>query len=342
MKLKVNKKLNYEILHFVDDEVRVASKHNKIVVEKSGKTISFNVPQGKLKTLLGQFRLFRRLLRLDKCNVFYNDQSLVIIRHGQVYHFDLVTEKLTQTLTLRNCRNVLHQSISKCSEGNIYFGEYGANKERKTVPVYRSSDGGMSWEEIYTFAAGEIKHIHGCYYDHYSDKVWVCTGDFKDENWLIQANKDFSAVERIGDGQQKFRACNLFFEKDAVHWIMDSQLETSYHIRLNRDTKETTTLEPFQGPVWYIKRLEDGYYLATTAQETGDGVLDEYAHLYISRDLNNWTILKSFEHDGLPKKYFKNGIIGFPDGKASSDKFYMFFEAVKGFDGKSVECSINF
>ena len=97
----------------------------------------------------------------------------------------------------------------------------------------------------------------------------------------------------------------------------------------------------FPGPVWYQKRLTDGYYVATTAREIGPGVHDRYAHLMVSKDLEHWEDVHRFEHDGLPQRYFKSGVVGFADGPETSDSFYMFFEAIKGLDGKSTRCRLE-
>ena len=121
---------------------------------------------------------------------------------------------------------------------------------------------------------------------------------------------------------------------------MDSQLETSYHIVLDRATEQIEVRQKLMGPVWYIKELADKGYLAATAQEIGAGVLDDQVHLYYSENLKDWTTIATFDHDGFPKRYFKFGVIGFADGRQSANSFYMFFEAVKGFDGKSIECSL--
>jgi hypothetical protein len=61
----------------------------------------------------------------------------------------------------------------------------------------------------------------------------------------------------------------------------------------------------------------------------------------VSRDLETWTDLQCFEHDGFPKKLFKFGVIGFADGEQPSDGFYLFAEAIRGLDGKTVLCAIK-
>ena len=122
---------------------------------------------------------------------------------------------------------------------------------------------------------------------------------------------------------------------------MDSPLQDSYHIVLDRKSRTIKTKQFFPGPVWYIKRLEDGFYLAATTQELGPGVKDQYAHLMVSKDLEKWEDVYQFRHDGFPKRAFKCGVIGFADGHQKSDSFYIFFEAIKGFDGKILLCEIN-
>lgn len=341
MKLIVKEILNREICHYADSNLNVTSNYNRVFVKKSNEEFQIQLENDGLFAPFGFSRIARRALRLDKCNVISAGNDFVIIRRGNVYHYDTESKELTQTLKMSNCRNVLHQSWSVINKNEIIFGEYGRNSGRIEIPVYKSFDGGKSWEKIFVFPIGKAKHVHGCHWDSFEEKVWVFTGDFDGECHVICADKNFENVEWIGDGTQTFRACTAFFEEDAVHWIMDSHIQDSHHVVLNRKTRTAEKRERFQGPVWYTKRLSDGYYLATTAQETGGGVRDNFAHLMVSKDLETWEDIHSFEHDGLPKGYFKFGVIGFADGEQSSDSFYIHCEAIKGFDGKTAICSLE-
>jgi len=265
----------------------------------------------------------------------------VIIRQGEVFRFDQSSGQMRHVLNLENCRNVLHQSIAVIDETTLYFGEYGSNVARASVPIHRSVDAGRTWDTVFRFEAGQVAHVHGCYFDPFEEKIWVFTGDFERECHVLCADRTFQDVEWIGDGSQTYRACNAFFEPDAVHWIMDSQLQDSYHIRLDRKTRTIERKQMFPGPVWYIKRLLDGYYLAATVQEVGPGVKDQYAHLMVSRDLEHWEDVHCFSHDGLPKRLFKFGVIGFADGQQDSRSFYLFAEALRGLDGQTALCEIR-
>jgi hypothetical protein len=329
------KKENYEVIHYYDGNLLIASRHNKIFVKDGTRSEMLRLPEPTLKMALGKFRVFRRLLRLDKCNVYPVSEGLVLIRQGAAYIYNYASRKLTKTLNLRNCRNILHQSIARTPEGYLYFGEYGANPERKAVPVYRSVDEGKSWEVIYEFEPGQVKHVHACCYDPIEDKVWVCTGDFEKENLILVADRDFKELEVIGNRTQMFRTCNFFFTEQEVHWLMDSQLETCYHVKLDRKSRQVEKLQALPGPVWYFKQTSAGFFAGTT-QETGPGVKDQYAHLLYSEKLKDWRTVMTFEHDGLPKRLFKNGVIGFSEGSSDKSGFYLFFEALKGVDGHSI------
>jgi hypothetical protein len=341
MKFTIKKIVNREICHYDSPEIQITSLSNTIYVRTNNNEYTVKLPDRFWKRFLGNFRLARRVLRLDKCNVVPVEDGLVLIRQGEVYHYHSDSKILKRTLLLKNCRNVLHQSIAVIHQKELFFGEYGNNAPRKEVPVYKSSDCGNSWKTIFEFPPGKIKHVHGCFYDPYEDKIWTMTGDFKGECHILCSDRNFDNIEWIGDGNQLYRACNAFFEKDSVHWIMDSPLQNSYHIKLDRTSRRIHQHQLFPGPVWYIKRLTDGYYLAATAQEIGPGVKDKHAHLMISKDLIEWDDIHQFQHDGFPKRYFKFGVIGFPDGQQSSQSFFIFTEAIKGLDGKVALCAID-
>ena len=341
MRLQINDTQNFEIVHFYQPDLQIYSAARRVTVFRSGEKITVDVPESPLKQLLGCHRLSRRLLRLDKCNVFPVSDGLVIARGGFVYKYNYACGKLTPTLQLQQCRNMLHLSICQTPGGALYFGEYGMNPDRNPVPIYRSCDQGNTWEVIHRFEAGKIRHVHGCYYDPVQDSIWVCTGDFQNECWVIQTDHDFQQMDFLGTGQQQFRTCGLFFQEDSVHWIMDSELEACHHIVLDRQTQRVAVKNQFQGPVWYIKRLKSDLFLAATVQERGPGVLDQHVHLMASADLQSWTEVAKFDHDGLPKRYFKNGVIGFAEGDQTPDDFAIFFEAVASYDGKVALCSIG-
>lgn len=333
-----------EIVHYADGGLRVTSRHNRIFVDSEGEEWTVDLPAAPWERFAGVSRLGRRALRLDKCNVVPVDaagEELVIVRRGSVYRYDHSRDRLERTLELEECRNPLHQSIECTDDGRLYFGEYFRNPDRRSVPVYSSRDGGRSWECAHRFEAGEIRHVHGCFRDPVEEEIWVLTGDREGECYMVVADPAFEELERRGDGTQLWRACNVFFEEDAVYWLMDSEVQTSWAVRWDRSTGRTRRLESFPGPIWYSKRLSDGWYVCATTCEEGPSVEDEYAHVFASRDFETWREVARFRHDGWPKGYFKFGVVGFADGEQSSGRFYIFGEGLDGLDGTVAECTLS-
>jgi len=223
----------------------------------------------------------------------------------------------------------------------IYISEYGDNASRQPVEIIRSRDGGLSWSIVYTFPAGSIKHAHGVYFDSYINKLWIPTGDFKGECFMMCADLDFKEVITHGDGGQRWRAVGMFFTNDKVIWAMDSPLERSYIQSLDRKNLVLSEGQSFPGPVWYTKCLSDGIALLQTSVEVGQGVIDNSSHIFASIDMHHWVCVASYKKDILPMKYFKWGVISFSDGAQTSDNFSFFGEALKGLDGRAYSASLE-
>ena len=333
-----------EIVHFADDELFITSRHRKVAIERDGARHEISLPERPHWRILANSRMARRALRLDKSNVTPvgpGRNQLVILRRSEAFHYDIEKARLTRTLQLSNCRNVLHGAISVLDDTEIVFGEYGRTGSVAAVPIYRSTDAGRSWTCVYSFPPGAVRHVHGCYWDPHEQRYWIFTGDADEEARVLSATRTFDEVTLIGGGSQKWRACSVFFEESHVTWIMDSEREDSHLIRFDRKTRKIEVGQIFPGPVWYTKRMSDGLYLAASSCETGAGVHDEFAHVFVSRDLENWQEVARFAWDGWPKDWFKMGVISFAEGRQSSDHFYLFGEALKGIDGRSFQCRIT-
>ena len=304
--------------------------------------VCIKLPLNFFKRLFLFNRLFRRLFRLDKMNVSYIKTDLyLIVYQGSVFTYNIKANFLEFKFFLKNCRNVLHNSIMINKKGYIFIGEYGSNSNYSRVPIHVSYDYGKSWNVKYIFDRKEIRHIHGLYYDEYDDCVWICTGDFNSESKIIKSDLYFKKTELIGTNSQSFRTCMLHFKKNYVFWCMDSQFEDSYSIVYNRNNKKIKKTFLFPGPVIYSKFFEDGNYIVSTSQEIGPSVKDNYVHLFVSKDFVNWKKISQFQHDGLNKILFKFGLICFASGKQNISNFPIFCEAVKNYDGKVLFCSLE-
>jgi hypothetical protein len=333
---------NFEIAHYVSKNISIFSKKNIVAINFNSTEFTIKLPR-TFFDIFSFSRVLRRFFRLDKCNVYLLDDQdlrLVIIRFGKLYYYDR-NIGLIKTLSLKNCRNILHVDIGRLPNGDICFGEYGSNNKRSNVPIYLSKNNGLNWEVIYEFPPNSIKHIHVVKYDKFSDTIWCCTGDNDGENKIIVFNKSFDIINEIGDGSQYFRTCDLFFTDSDVVWLMDSPNIKSHVIKFNRSSKSIEIGQELAGPVWYSTTVGDSFFLAATSVEPGYSMDHKTAYLLASKDLTNWQVIKSYKKDFLPIDLFKYGVIAFPLGEFNKSSVYIFGEALINLDGRIEKINLN-
>ena len=336
-----------EIVHYASGNTLLTSHAHVIHWQPDKDNVrTYRFPTPGWQRFFLPFRFFRRGLRLDKCVVVPVEEGgewtgLIAIRWGTVYHIDLKTNHMVPTLRLRQSHVPLHMSVCRSGSGYFFQGEYGGNPERVSVPIYRCTDGGRSWETIYEIPKGKARHIHACCWDPYDQKVWVCTGDFEGESHLLIADEDFAEIKWIGDGTQCWRTCGLFFTKDAVIWAMDSQLETSFICRYDRKIQVMEQVFELPGPVWYSKALNDGWFLVACAVEKGPGVHDNHARIWASKDCVHWYEVFRASKDMLLMPQLKNGVIAFSDGNQTSEHFHLSAEALSNMDGRAFQARMD-
>lgn len=343
MKLKIREYLNFEIIHHYDknngDEIK--STGNQFFVKSKGIEYLFQVP-GKSKFLM-KFRIVRRFLRYDKSNAVFNwkRDGVVILFQWQIFFFDLRKKELIFIDRLKQCRNVLHSGISVTSDA-ICFGEYGHNPNRQPVPIWKSINDGKSFSVVKELNEQKIKHIHGIYADKFSKSLWIVTGDFDGECFVIESkDSSFTKLEWFGDGSQKWRPVSLFFKLNEIIWVMDSPIQKAYLQIFDRGNKTLTEGQYFPGPVWYSKQFEDGDAVLQTSVEIGKEVNSRYSKVFYSKNLIDWEEVHKFKKDLFPMPFFKFGVIAFADGIQSKDDFVFFGEALKNMDGRSAKASLH-
>ena len=346
MKLVIEQIIDSEIIHHYDAGTKITSKCNRIKVEHCGNTNTVSLPLSFFKKVFNGFRIGRRFLRTDK-SVFYpvsdNGQleAIIGVYQKNIYRIDWPTMNFRTTGQFRQGRVPLHQSICRTEKGSFFLGEYSLNKKNLPVPVWKSEDKGNSWKIVFEFSRNQARHVHGCFWDPFEKKVWVCTGDLKGECHIICTDEDFKNIEWLSDGTQVWRACQLIFKKYYVFWGMDSPLTQSFVCRLDRKTRSLEKMFKLPGPVWYSKELEGNWMLFATAVEVGPFVEREYARIFATQDGLNWHEIYKAKKDRWPIVLFKAGVLAFATGKQNSSCFYFFAEALSGIEGKILQCRIQ-
>jgi hypothetical protein len=246
----------------------ILSKRNRLYhAESLGGPLTFiaEIDAPLYKKFASRFRLGQRLLRFMVTNV-------IPLRDGGIFvSFDksvgIVRDGVYRALAglVRPCR-ILRSAVAMDANGDLYFGEYLANDERGEIRIYRLRSGADSLEVAYTFPAGEIKHIHGIYFDRITSELYCLTGDAPSECRILKTKDGFRSIETVGSGDESWRAVSMLFEEDAIYYGTDAEFRSNNIYRFERSTGERTDLGSVSGTVFYSKRFGGNLFFATTAE----------------------------------------------------------------------------
>lgn len=275
----------------------------------------------------------RRLLRAEitKYYHFTDVNDLVIVKHGI---FKKVGDNYVKCLHIPRGSKPLNLCI--LPNGHLFFGEYFQNIGKDAVHIYGSFNHGETWCKVFTFKAGNINHIHGLFYDKYSERIWVLTGDRENECIIGYTEDEFKTFTEVFRGGQEYRTCQLFFYKDFIVFGTDTQYEQNIIKKFDRHTLEITELQKVQGSVIKGGQVGNVAFISTTVEPSKVNT-DKYAHLWVTKDGIHWEERYKAKKDWLPATLFQFGTFEFPQycGIEKLERLYFSGRALKGLDGKS-------
>lgn len=262
------------------------------------------------KNLAANFRLAQRLLRFQVTNIIplagknlfiTFDKTVGIVRDGKYQPLKGL---------VRPCR-VLRAACAINEKGDIYFGEYLANTERGEMRIYRYKNGSDALEIAHTFPPDSIRHIHGIYFDKFSDSLFCLTGDDDNECQIICSSNGFKTTEIIGQGDETWRAVSILFDENNYFYGMDAEFRANLIYKANRQTLERKSLGEVNGTVFYSKKIGTDLFFTTTA-ENAPSQTENVAALWHIDEHDNCERLASFKKDGWHTSLFQFGTIHFP------------------------------
>ena len=227
-------------------------------------------------------------------------------------------------------------NICKVPSGNLYFGEYFQNMGKQAVNIYGSEDNGLTWNIVYTFSEGNINHIHGLFFDKYTNRIWVATGDRENECIIGYTKDEFKTFTEVFRGGQEYRTCQLFFYRDFIVFGTDTQYQQNVIKKFDRKTLEITELQKVQGSVIKGGQVGDVAFISTTVEPSNVNS-DKWAHLWVTKDGLHWEEKYKAKKDRLPATLFQFGTFEFPQyyDVETLERLYFSGRALKGLDGKS-------
>jgi len=295
--------------------------------------------------------LARRLLRLACYNVVPLEATRLLVSFDTRHLvLDTVTGEWSPIVGLDRPFRILRGCCALTPDGDLFFGEYFANRDRGCpVHIYRLARGTSQAERIYTFPAGVIRHIHGVHWDPYSASLWLCAGDLPAECRILRSYDRFKTIHTVGQGDESWRAIQPMFTPDTIFYATDCEhLANAIHA-IDRATGERRSLTAIDGPSYYGAQLAGLVLYATTAELCPSQQHPEAALWAIGAGPEPKR-LDSFRKDLLAKRalvrLFQPGMVLFPSGERNSSRLPFTGCGLKDLDGRmmvigSCETSTN-
>jgi len=219
----------------------------------------------------------------------------------------------------------------------IIWGEYIGNKERRVINVFASYDLGETFEVVYKFKKGEIRHIHNIIYDPYSKNYWVFCGDFNNESGIGLLDNDLKRFEWLLRGKQLYRCVAAFALRDYILYATDTEYDNNYICLLDKSTLNVHKIIEIEGGALQYNKC-GGYYVFSTAAEPKKGSFKNYhwkkAAIYIlDEQLRGEKIIEG-KKDYFHPKLFQYGTFILPKGQNNSNYLVFSGQALKSLDGE--------
>lgn len=300
-----------------------------------------------LKRFLSKFRLMSRLFRLEpRCAEKLDNERYVIEFKRAIW---LVNTKKKCIEKLMTCSDGFSGTLNFCSDGeNVLWGDYGSNYNRNVVNIYRC-DQQEKVTIVHTFNPGEIRHIHNIIWDKKIGRFWILTGDTDEESAIFQADKNWSYLEKIIGGSQKYRAVAAFPYKDGLIYATDAVEKQNYLYYFSHITKKSEQLCEINGSCIYGGENADNFFFSTVVEPTEISAHPKYLYT-LGKGIKDWnvnvvkvskidgsiSVVMKLKKDLWPMRYFKYGCAVFPHGQEESKDMIVYPIAVKKYDGRNL------
>lgn len=247
-----------------------------------------------------------RLLRLGIHHVGFVNDKMVVFANKETYLLDY-----NEIVPLGRVHGSRPMVLCE-SEDGLYYGEYRSNPERSPVYIYMLSGSCHRWVPVWEFQ--NVRHIHGVFYDKYTNSHWVTTGDSDEEAAIWRSEDGFKTLYKVVGGSQQFRAVQLLFTEDYLYFGSDAPEELNNIYRLDRADLTVERLAVVGGPVFYGCKVGGRLFFSTSVEPSAinDG---DYVEVWSSINGVDWKLFERFKKDLLSKKYFQYGQALFINGR---------------------------
>lgn len=312
-----------------------------------------SLPLGGPKRLLAKSRFATRALRIEPRAALCLDDIAIVTWMGSVLSINASTGEAIELMPSRSGFSApLYFTKSIDSNALAYWGDYGRNENGDAVNVYALLPNNEV-KVVYSFPSRAIRHIHGII-PRGLGGYYVFTGDMEPSSGIYIANEDFSHVEALATGEQKYRAVRGFSLGRDLFYATDSASIKNHLFRLTECDSGTgyalTDLGVINGPCIYGCQCEGGFLFTTTVEpdeslrglkkilsvSIGPGVLSNEATAVFVDSSGIAKEVKRIKTDGMPLALLQYGALIPPAGKNIGNEILVYARSLEGHDGKIV------
>jgi hypothetical protein len=301
------------------------------------------LPEPAWQRLIGRSAFVGQALRLGIHGVLpLGDRAALVVGTGCLWNVD--AGRWHQALTF-DFRKPARLGVLRTREGLVFCAEYTLNPRRdRPIRLWRSDDDARSFQQIFAFPAGQVRHIHFIQQDPVDGSLWLGTGDRDAESAIWRSTDNGATWQIIGGGDQRWRAIGVAFLPDAVIWGTDGGSDAgafqNVAVRWDRHTQQLTTHTRLPGPVHGVTALPDGQVLLGTGCEGGVNEADRRVHLFASDDGRDYREIASFA-GGLQPKRAQYPVLHFAQGQGASERIWLIGRGILAASVVSWECRVG-
>ena len=290
------------------------------------------MPNRGWKPYAARVRLAARFLRYYIAAMqLLPDGSRVAVARDGLYRAGPSEIRMSRVFTIRRGSRPLNLSRDGA---RLLFGEYGGGLDRREVFIYVSDDGGKTFHVGFHFPKGDVQHIHNVFFDPYQpDAYWVFAGDYGRCPGIGLLSKDLRNIDWVQRGRQKYRIVSAIAEPDCLLYGMDTDIERSFIIRMERQSGKFHELLDLGGSSFYAAAF--GSLRVISASAEPNPVYDHHeAALYVSCDGDRWERIVAHRKDCYNPVLFQNGTLVLPYSYSDQRRGMYSAQAVQENDGQ--------
>ena len=284
-----------------------------------------HIPTGFNIFWIRNFTVVRRLTIRPECVEMTTTQNgdICAVSAGKLWVRHPGEKKFSKSMDMTHYgigdQGIRNAGIVSVENSTVYFGEYFQNSNQDEVRIFGSNSDLTDWETSYEFEPGEIQHIHAIQFDPFSENLWICTGDQNSESMVGWSDDNFKTIQKIGEGSQQWRVCQLVFTEEFVYWGTDNGTQDVAGIyRWNRETKEVEKVMKVDGAVFYGTQLSNGTIVMSTDREGMGNEIDDKTRIIVIPEDHDITkiVCGTWDHNN-PGFWFKFAKLRFQRNQGS-------------------------